>query len=255
MFEFHVSRAARDRYRFDDSLFSLNGNVVFANLAASREFAQRINQTRDVQSQPELTVHPAALNAMGLIDEALHAMVTQYRRSNPNVVAEALRWLGSRLGETKLERTLLSFVEEFPPLAVYRRQIGAIEWLASSSEGRDNRELALEELLLLWLANKNPAFRPFRELFDDGELSQSSAYPDVTAALPHFFAMRPGFGAGNQSLVDLLRAPASAAPDSLEGQLTFIRDQWAPFLGNLFSKMVTAMDVLKEEQMAVWMRF
>ena len=34
-----------------------------------------------------------------------------------------------------------------------------------------NREIALEELLLLWLANANPAFAPFQELFDDAPLA------------------------------------------------------------------------------------
>ena len=74
-YEFHVSRAARDRYRFDQMLFSLSGNVVFANLAASREFARRMNQVREAERFPELVVNPGALNAMGLIDEVLHALV------------------------------------------------------------------------------------------------------------------------------------------------------------------------------------
>src|SRR3954463_1989678 len=71
-FEFHVSRSARDRYHFSDALFSLTGNAVFADLAASRDFAQRINVVRDAQRNPDLAVHPGTLNAMGLIDEALH---------------------------------------------------------------------------------------------------------------------------------------------------------------------------------------
>jgi hypothetical protein len=37
--EFHVSREARDRYEFNQTLFAFSGNVVFANLGASREFA------------------------------------------------------------------------------------------------------------------------------------------------------------------------------------------------------------------------
>jgi len=31
MMEFHISRKARERYRFADTLFSYNGNVVFDN--------------------------------------------------------------------------------------------------------------------------------------------------------------------------------------------------------------------------------
>ena len=34
-FEFHVARAARERYSFDDALFGLSGNVVFADFAAA----------------------------------------------------------------------------------------------------------------------------------------------------------------------------------------------------------------------------
>jgi hypothetical protein len=33
MMEFHISRKARERYQFAESLFSYTGNVVFANLA------------------------------------------------------------------------------------------------------------------------------------------------------------------------------------------------------------------------------
>ena len=42
MMEFHISRQARERYRFAESLFSYNGNVVFASIAACREFAHRM---------------------------------------------------------------------------------------------------------------------------------------------------------------------------------------------------------------------
>ncbi len=255
MFEFHVSRAARDRYGFDDSLFSLTGNVVFANLAASREFAHRMNRARDVERHPEKTVPPGALNAMGLIDEALHAIAAQYRRANSGVMKDALRWAASRLGESTLERTLLTFVEHFPPLDVYRQRVHSAQWLAGNSDGIPNREIALEEMLLLWMANGNPAFQDFKELFDDAPLSRGAAYPQLTGEMPQFFSSLPGFGPGNRTLIDLLRAPALASPDSLEGQLAFIRDNWTSHLGDLFRKMLTAMDVLKEEQMAVWMRF
>ncbi|HKW75463.1 MAG TPA: alpha-amylase family glycosyl hydrolase [Terriglobales bacterium] len=255
MFEFHVSRAARDRYGFDDSLFSLSGNTVFANLAASREFAHRMNQARDVDRHPERAIQPGALNAMGLIDEALHAIAAQYRRANPGVMEDALHWAESHLGENNVERTLLAFVEHFPPVDVYRERVESSQWLEGTSDGVPNREVVLEELLLLWLANLNSAFQVFKELFDDAPLTRATSYPQLTSEIPQFFSTLPGFGPGNKSLIDLLRAPALASPDSLEGQLAYIRDNWTTHLGDLFRKMLTAMDVLKEEQMAVWMRF
>ena len=41
--EFHISREARDRYDFDETLFALTGNVIFANFHAARVFAKKMN--------------------------------------------------------------------------------------------------------------------------------------------------------------------------------------------------------------------
>jgi glycosidase len=255
MFEFHVSRQARDLYGFDDTLFSFNGNVVFANVAATREFAQRINVARDAEHHPERAIHPGALNAMGLIDEALHAVLAQYRQRYPNVMHDALAWLSGRLGTEGVEKTLLAFVDHFPPISVYRHQQTAAEWVSGATAGVSHRTVALEELLMLWLENMNPAFQPFRELFDDTPLDRATSYRQVTGAIHEFFAGQPAFGPRNYNIIDLLRAPALASPESLEGQLAFIREEWSPLLGDLIRRMLVAMDVLKEEQMAVWMRF
>jgi glycosidase len=256
VFEFHVSRPARDRYGFEDALFSLTGNVIFADLAACRAFAHRMNLARDVERHPDRTVHPGALNAMGLIDEALHAVIAQYRRElDPAVMEDAVGWLASRLGDAALQQTLLAFVEDFPPVSVYRGRQTAAEWLTGSTQGNSHRAVALEELILLWLSNLNPAFRPFQELFDDRELTRSTAYSQLTAGIHAFFATRPRFGKHPQNLIDLLRAPALASPDSLEGQLAFIREAWIDLVGDLVDRMLIALDVLKEEAVAIWMRF
>ena len=52
MMEFHISRKARERYQFAESLFSYTGNVVFANVAACREFAYRMNRCATSKSIP-----------------------------------------------------------------------------------------------------------------------------------------------------------------------------------------------------------
>ncbi|MBZ5647344.1 MAG: alpha-amylase [Acidobacteriia bacterium] len=255
-FEFHVARAARDLYQFDDALFSLTGNVVFANLAASREFARKMTLARDAERHPERSVYPGALNAMGLIDEALHLVAALYRQQrDPAAMRDALTWFEARLGRTKLDRALLGFADHFPTVAVYRGERTAQQWLADATGGVPHRAVALEELMMLWLANENPAFRPFGELFDDDLLATTTAYANITAALRDYFETRPRFGPDNQNLVDMLRAPALASPDSLAGQLAYIREKWTPLLGDFIARLLTALDLLKEEEIAVWLRF
>jgi glycosidase len=253
-FEFHVSRAARDRYQFDDALFTITGNLIFANFKAALDFALRMNRARETEQHPEQTVSPAALNAMGLIDETLHALVAIYREQrDPYVIADALRWFEERVGRENLDRTLLTFAQEFPAVAVYRGEKTAPEWLLGSTAGVPNRNIAFEELVMLWLANANPAFRPYQELFDDKLLAQT-AYEKITPTLREYFETRPRFGPDDQNLVDMLRAPALASP-SLAGQLAFIRDKWSKILGEGFRRLLLALDVLKEEEIAVWLRF
>ena len=79
MMEFHITRTARLRYQFPETLFSYNGNVVFASMAACRAFAHRMNQVREADKHPERSVHAGALYAMGLIDEASHVLMARYR--------------------------------------------------------------------------------------------------------------------------------------------------------------------------------
>ncbi|HYH00376.1 MAG TPA: alpha-amylase family glycosyl hydrolase [Terriglobales bacterium] len=256
VFEFHVSRGAREKYSFDNALFSISSNVVFANVAASREFAQRMNEVRDSKRYPELAVNPGALNAMGLIDEALHALVGLYREQrDPRSMLDALAYFEARLGRESLDRTLLAFADEFPTVAVYRRQQTAKDWLAGSTGDIPHRAVALEELLMLWLANLNPAFRPFGELFDDRTLKTNTAYSQLTSGIRDYFETRPRFGPENENLIDALRAPAMASPDSLEGQLAYLREKWSTVLGEMIRRLLRALDVLKEEQVAIWMRF
>ncbi len=155
-FEFHVSRAARDRYQFDQSLFTLTGGVVFGDVRAAREFAERMNRVRG-EKPP---ARAGEVYAMGLIDEALHLLIALFRRRvDPKVMLDALAWFEERVGRTQLDQTLLTFAGHFPGIAVYRGELAAAQWLAGSTAGVPHRALAMEEMLMLWLANANPAFR------------------------------------------------------------------------------------------------
>src|SRR6476659_1333345 len=150
-FEFHVARAARERYSFDEALFGLTGNVVFADFAAARRFAQQMNEQRDLAADPSNAVRAGELNAMGLVDEILHFVVGMYREQrNPQVISGAIAALEARLTPQGLQQTLEAFVGEFPNAAGFRGDQSAAEYLAGQTNGVSNREIALEELLMLW---------------------------------------------------------------------------------------------------------
>ncbi len=255
-FEFHVSRAARDRYEFEDALFALTGNVVFADYAAARRFAQQMNAQRDLAADPGSAVRAGDINAMGLVDEILHFVVELYRRErNPAAMSGALEHLDEQLGDGKLDATLAAFVDHFPALAAYRGDTPSRDYLAGTTSGVANREVALEELLMVWLANGNAAFAPYGELFDDDPLSTGSDYPAAIVALQAWFRTQLGFGPDDEDLVTLLRRPAQEAPDSLSEQLRWMSDRWGFVAEKFGDRLVISLDVLSEEDRAVWMRF
>ena len=260
MMEFHIARKARERYQFAESLFSYTGNVVFANMAACRDFAYRMNTVRDVEKHPELAVHAGHLYAMGIIDEASHVLMAHYRENfDPAVMTGALDYFSDKVGAEALDKMLLAFVEQFPGTSVIRGDETPKQWLAGQSDGTTHRAAALEELMLLWTANRNEAFQPFEELFEDRTLAEKTVYRQVTGQLSDYFATRPLIplpGAKPMNLLELLRAPAVAAPRSLADQLALIRKLWKPLLGESLEQLLQiAAEILHEEELAIWMQF
>jgi glycosidase len=260
MMEFHIARNVRERYQFAEPLFSYAGNVVFANVAGCREFAYRMNKVRDIEKHPELAVHAGKLYAMGLIDEASHMLMARYREQfDPAVMTSALSWFSATVGAEALGKMLIAFVEHFPGTSVMRGQLTPLQWLSGQTEGTSHWAVALEELLLLWTANRNEAFKPFEEFFEEKGLAEKTVYRKVTQHLPEYFATRPLISLPNlkpMSLLELLRAPAVGAPRSLSDQLALIRKLWKPMLGDSLDRyLLLAGEILREEDLAIWMQF
>ncbi|MHC1785195.1 MAG: alpha-amylase family glycosyl hydrolase [Anaerolineaceae bacterium] len=247
--EFHISRQARDRYDFDKSLFSFSGNIIFTNFHNVRLFAQKVNQKRDLIKHPEKAVKAGHLNAMGLIDEILHLVISLYRRQmDKSVFENAAGEIEKKIGLPAVHKTLLAFCEEFPPLDVYNGKISAADYLSGTTEGISNQAIVLEEMTLLWLANQNQAFAPFLEFFDDAGLTRKTKYDLLMDELKVWFKNQPPFGPESEDLIGMLRSPAIASPDSLSGQIEFIRTKWGYLLGDYLLALLRSLDSIKEEE-------
>ena len=242
-FEFHVSRQARVKYSFDETMFATDGRVILADFSAARLFAEKMSKVRG-------KVIPASeINAMGLIDEVLHIIIRKYEEQNPGVMEKAFSKLTSQLGSESIKKTQLKFIEEFPPRAVYKKEISTEQYLEGSTNGRTHHHVTLEEMLILNITNLNPATHPYKELFDDSNL-KGVGFIQLISSLSDFFNGERPFGAAgsNETLISILRAPAIASPYSLEGQLQFLIGKWGNILGDIFiQKLLRGMDFVREE--------
>jgi len=145
---------------------------------------------------------------------------------------DALRLIASRVLATRpFSRPaplLETFVDLYPPAAVHsglppRRYL----------PGRDDRSLqTLTELFVLAVQNDNRALGDARRLCDDAELQRRSRYREQLRILDR--QLGDGLASALQrppgSLLELLTEPLRQAPDSLEGQLAYIRGRWHAWL-------------------------
>ncbi|MCX8021187.1 MAG: alpha-amylase family glycosyl hydrolase [Syntrophorhabdaceae bacterium] len=251
--EFHISRKARDRYGFEDILFSITGDVLIPNFQAARRLAQKINSKRDIKHFPENAVKAGQINALGLLDEILHYIVYLYRiEKDPDVMAKAIKWLKDRYGSERIGHAFRVFVDEFPPVSVYRGEIDLEEYLKEDEGGIPKEHILLEEMVMLWLSNMNPACKQFYDLFDDSRLKGETIYLDIIYGLKGFFEGEPFFGPFNQNLIDMLRSPAVYVPNSLQGQLEYVLTHWGDLLGRFMKNILKSLDLIKEERKVVF---
>ncbi|MEP6895497.1 MAG: alpha-amylase, partial [Chloroflexota bacterium] len=236
----HITKTSRDNYQFSADFFRPDGRVIFDDFAAARKFASQMSAHR---TQP---VPASDLYAMSLIDEALRVLVNRY--APPAMMSTAVSHADESLGAESVSNTEKKFVAEYPPENVYRGEEKVEEYLNKITNGRIK---TVEELIYVFTHNANPAVSPLLDLIDDEPL-EPTAYKNLIASLNIFFAQTAQDNADQQggtlSLFDILRAPAEASPDSLEGQLKFILAKWGDLLGETFtSRIIRGIDFLREE--------
>ena len=230
--EFHISRAVREACDFSDGLFSSSGNVILANIPAVRSFQAKFNEYLKKNGLPQVSA--GTLNAMGLLDEVFHLACWTYRRQkHQDAFKEVLAELEARFSREKTDGLLRDFCREFPPVAVFKGGCSIDDFLNTelverkTGRVRTNREQTLEEMILLRLANENPAFKPFSVLFDDSRLSENPLYDECWKVIQESFKKFPFWGNYGHDLISFLREPVLFAPENLQEQLNYVRVHWA----------------------------
>ena len=238
-----ISKRAWRGLGLDDAVSSFPEASEVDRLQWARRTADRLRQ-----HMPNAAA--GRLYALDLIGRFVFVLLHRYRvERNGQVFEKALGWLTEKFGPDRLEATSASFRELFlaPDLA------GADETgNPSGSPEVSTEERLLEQLLLLWTVNENPAAAPWRPLFDDRELNERTAYRELVESLREFFEGEPGSGPDDSNLFDLLRAPTLAAPDSLESQLRFLLNIGLGEGEALGEQILVGLDVLREEERPVF---
>ncbi len=246
-----ISLKARNKYNFTNEFFNTQeGYITFPEIYLVRLFVDSINGKKDLVNFPELAVRASEINGIGLINEISHKLFKQFEEEKePDLYTNLFTELKSSIDENTLEMGMKSFIEEFPPPDVYSGEVDAATYLEGSTEGKNNREIVLEEMVHVWLNNSNPSFSKHLEFFDDVNLEKNTSYLEVVENIDSYFANQEPFGPENLPLIQLLQRPVSEHPYSIKNQLEYMTKEWGTFLDpTTYYRLLYALDLFAEEE-------
>ena len=247
---FPVSRNACRQYGLKPPVYKLGASPSASGPDGARLLSRRINDVRKSFSPSQPAVGAGDVGAIGLIENIWRYLSESYRKhKNPFMLKQAGKSVRRTVSSRVYHKVLLKFAGDFPSREVYQRKIPPSVYLRSGTAGIPNREVVCRELLMLYLSNRNPAFKHLVELFSDSNLKKETEYTRVIKLLREFFRSQPFFGPENLPLVDFLLAPVRAAPDSLAGQLDYINKHWSHLLPpGLKKQLLLSLDIIREEK-------
>src|SRR4051812_20083897 len=238
--ELPYARTARERFGLDSILGDGNATdrVQRSHLAVARRIAARVNAARPAGAP---SVQAGELAALGLLHDIFHLVVERAAEVEPRAaMPTTTEAVEQTVGPRTFVPLLDAFAEEFPDVD------------EAPPPGR------LEELVLVRVANENPAVTPLRELIDDRPLPDGPL-EETVGALEAYDASLTPVGPDGETLLELLRAPARAHPTSLAGQLRYIRERWRGLLGGaldaMLDEVLLTLDVIAEEERGLHLRF
>lgn len=247
--DFHVERECRFKYDIDESLFALNGDLIIANFSQARLLADKINNKRKEEGNYDQLVTAGQINALGVLHEIFHFMIGYYEKKiNPGVMKRAVENLKLNLSNTELDKILSVFINKFPPVLILKEEKSVEEYLNGKTGKKQNRELLLEELILLHLENMNPATAMLAELYSDKALVEETLYTQAIDQVDKYFYTEKHFGKENLSLIQLLKRPIISNPYNLEEQLDYIIEHWNIYVYDLFNlRLLKGKDLIRED--------
>jgi len=243
-----ISGEIRDTLELTGSPAELAARAGAPAIIFYRLVADRLN-CRPPRRDPQVTGGGLAMFAL-LNRIFSHLLDTYLDEQYPGLEDDLLARSTLDFTAGPLSTTIDQFAALFPCEDLITQRVGTVaEYLAKDDARRGKRRRVTREMLLLRLSMENRALRSFRDLFDDRKLRAASPYTGVAATLDTHLKKAPPYVPLDLPILELLRAPMRAFPDSLSGQLEFIRENWSAVLPmELLEEILTAFDIIREEE-------
>jgi len=241
--EFHLREALAEIYPLNLPLFALKSGQLKIDFHELQKLSYKLSE-----AEPEQGYTSSELHGMGLISLLAHKVIRLYRNQiNPDYLKELTQYLTAELNPDNFHELLTGYLKALPSDSYKASELTPEAYLASSTKAIPNTQIVVEELLVHILALNNPAFDKYDIVFKEAFHTAIKDADKLLKGIQNWSSTAAGFGKKQQSIIDLLMEPILAAPDSIEGQLAFIRQHWENYLGSHLLDLLRGLDHFKEE--------
>lgn len=241
--EFHLRAILSKTADIKLPLFALDNGKFKIDYHGLQNLVLNLNEV-----DPDQKLKSSELHGLGLLSLISHKVIRLYRNQvNPKFISSLTGFLTQEFGETELVDVLKTYLTTLPTDSLKEVPGGIMEYLEGSTKTVPNMHVVVEELLVHILALNNPAFQKYDVIFKEVFHEKMKAPEKLLKTIENWSASNVGFGADQKNIVELLSEPMQASPNSITGQLAYIRSNWSNFLGSHLSDLLRGLDLFEEE--------
>ncbi|MBT7784742.1 MAG: alpha-amylase, partial [Candidatus Marinimicrobia bacterium] len=241
--EFHLRQALDQTYALNLPMFALESGKFKIDYHELQNLIYRLGEL-----EPDQGFRSSELHGMGLLSLLSHKLIRLYRNQvNPGYIKDLTQYLETELSPAVLDELLTNYLEALPSESYKSSNQSINEYLKGATKSVPNTQIVVEELLVHILALNNPAFEKYDVVFREDFHQAMKSSDKLLKSIQEWSSDSAGFGSAGSNVIELLMEPILAAPDSIEGQLTFVREKWGNYLGSHLLDLLRGLDQFEEE--------
>ena len=241
--EFHLREALEQTTPLHLPLFALESGKFKIDFHELQNLTFKLSEL-----EPDQGYMASELHGMGLLSLMAHKVIRLYRNQiNPEYIKDLTEHLDAGLGTATLKDLLANYLEALPSEQFISSGLSSEKFISDSSGMVPNVHIIVEELLVHILARNNPAFEKYAVVFKEDFHPAIQTSDKLLESIKEWSLEADGFGEKGKNVIELLLEPILAAPDSIEGQLAYMRQHWASYLGSHLMDLLRGLDHFEEE--------
>ncbi len=241
--EFHLRNTLGEAFDLSLPLFALENGKFKIDYHEVQNLVHTLNE-----ADPEQQLNASELHGVGLLSLISHKLIRLYRNQvNPDYIQNLTEFMAQKFEPAGLQAILSSYLQALPTDSFKNTQTGIADYLQGKTHSVPNLHILVEELLVHILALNNPAFEKYAIIFKETFHEELKTPDKLLKAIQEWSETSPGFGPDKNNIIELLMEPMLKAPDSIAGQLAYIRSNWSNYLGSHLGDLLRGLDFFEEE--------